>query len=141
MEINELSVFMENRPGQLLEITSLLAKAGINMLAINISDSINYGHLRMIVDDFERAVKVFKENDLIFKSKKVYVTKVPNIPGALDAQLRVFGDLGIDIAYMYSLFISTSTAAYMVFALKNSDDINKIQTALTLVSAQELGIK
>lgn len=115
MTIDQISVFLENRPGQLSEITEELHEAKINMLAINIAEASEYGLIRLIVDDTDKAIEVLRENGFLANITKVTSVGVSDKPGALDAVTKVIADAGINIEYMYSLLREKDGLAYMIF--------------------------
>lgn len=115
MTIDQISVFLENRPGQLAEITEELHEAKINMMAINIAEASEYGLIRLIVDDTDKALEVLKENGFLVQCTKVTSVGVPDRPGALDAVTKIISDAGINIEYMYSLLRERDGLAYMIF--------------------------
>ena len=115
MTIDQISVFLENRPGQLAEITEELHEAEINMLAINIAEASEYGLIRLIVDDSDKALKVLQDNGFLATVTKVTSVGVSDRPGALDAVTKVIADAGINIEYMYSLLREKDGLAYMIF--------------------------
>ena len=84
MAIKQITVFLENRAGRLLEVTQLLAYNKIDLRALNIAETTDYGLLRIIVDDSEKALAVLKENGAIATTTDVLAVAVPNIPGGLN---------------------------------------------------------
>lgn len=103
MSINQISIFLENRTGQLAEITGLLAENKINLRAISIAETADYGVLRIIADDADRATSVLLSNGNILSMTPVTVVAVPDKPAGLSEVLSLLADSNIDIEYMYSL--------------------------------------
>ena len=118
--IYQISVFLENRAGQLAEITGLLAKNNVNIRAISIAETSDYGVLRMIVDDAEHASSILLENGNVLSMTPVSVVAVPDRPAGLADVLAVLADAKVDIEYMYSILSHGNETAYMVFRV--SDD-------------------
>ena len=97
--INQISLFLENRKGQLAEITHLLADNGIDMRAISIAETADYGILRILVDDTDRAAEILRENGNILTLTPVTIVGVPDEPAALSKLLALIADGGVDIVY------------------------------------------
>jgi hypothetical protein len=121
MGIHQISIFLENRTGQLAEITRLLADKGINLRAISIAEATEYGVLRIIADDAERATTVLLENGNILSKTPVIVVSVPDQPAGLSEILSLLADGKVDISYMYSLFTHQDGKAYMVFRVDDEE--------------------
>lgn len=101
MIIKQLSVFLENRSGRLTEVTEILSKNNINISALSIAETADYGVLRMIVDNPEKAVRSLKENDLSVHTTEVIVIVTPDTPGALHNVIKYLSESNINVAYMY----------------------------------------
>lgn len=116
--ITQLSVFLENRTGQLVQITDILSKNGVNMRAINIAETVDYGILRLITDNSEKAFSALTSEGFVVSKNKVEALAVPDRPGGLTELLHVISENGIDIEYMYSVFGKADGCAYMIFKFK-----------------------
>lgn len=130
MMIQQLSVFLENRAGQLCEVTELLAQHHVDMQALNIAETTDYGVLRLIVDTPEKAAALLKEHGFITRETAVVCSPVPDRPGGLDYVLRAIADAGIDIEYMYSALGQKDGLANMVFRVADAEKLDKVLTAL-----------
>ncbi len=141
--IQQISVFMENRKGSLSEITQLLAKSGVNLRALSIAETADYGVLRLIADDAEKASAALKEHGFVLSLNSVTVISVPDEPAGLSQVLGVLAEGGVDIQYMYSLFTHQDGKAYMVFRISDEAEFTKVVTShnMTLATAEELGLK
>lgn len=117
MTLQQISVFLENRAGQLAEITGVLAENGIDLRALHISETADYGVLRLIAADSEKAEKVLKDNGFLVSMTPVVAVSVPDRPGGLALLLKVLADNRIDISYMYSVFGSDNGLAHMIFRI------------------------
>ncbi len=143
MSIQQISVFLENRAGQLAEITKVLADNNIDLRAISIAESTDYGVLRMIVDEPQRAKTILLDSGYIMSVTPVLAVAVPDAPGGLAPVLALLAEGKIDIEYMYSLFTHVENKAYMVFRVSDEAkfkallDSHGIQTC----TAEELGLK
>ena len=128
MAIHQISVFLENRAGQLAEITALLAGNGIDLRAINIAETSDYGVLR--------------ENGFIFSSGEVVAVGVPDEPGGLNRLLQILAEKQIDVQYMYSIFGQPNGMAYMILRVAAPAEASALLRAndMHLAGAAELGI-
>ncbi len=120
MAIRQLSIFVENKQGRLLQITGMLAEAGINMRALSIADTRDFGILRLIVDDTDKACVVLAENGVIVKVTEVTAAEIPHRTGALNAILTVLADAGINIEYLYAFLSSSGQGAYVVLRVADN---------------------
>ena len=143
MSVHQISVFLENRAGQLAEITKVLADNGVDLRAISIAETADYGVLRMIVDNAEKTTSILLANGYILSMTPVLVVGVPDQPGGLAPVLSVMAEGNIDIEYMYSLFTPEVGKAYMVFRVSDEAKFVELLTAngMKLATAEELGVK
>ena len=141
--INQISLFLENRKGQLAEITHLLADNGIDLRAISIAETADYGILRIIADDAERAANILLTNGNILTMTPVMVVGVPDVPSSLSNLLAIIAEGEIGIEYMYSLFTHTNGKAYMVFRVSEEAKLTALLEAngIAPVEKAELGLK
>ena len=143
MSIHQISVFLENRTGQLAEITGLLAKEHVDIRAISIAETADYGLARMIVDDAQKASAILLQHGDILSMTPVWAVEVPDRPAGLAELLGVLAENHIDVEYMYSLFTHVEGKAYMVFRVSDEGkfktllDSHGIQTC----GPEELGLK
>ena len=143
MTVKQLSVFVENRPGRLSAITELLGNAGINIRAMSIADTKDFGILRLIFDDAERSVSVLKKEGCSVTLSNVLVLRIADRPGGLAEAMKVLYGYNISVEYMYAAFINTeNNTACLVLRV---DDNDKAVTALEekgykLLSQDELGL-
>ena len=117
MHIHQISVFLENRTGQLAEITRLLAKENIDIRAISIAETADYGLARMIVDDSHKASSILLQHGDILSMTPVWAVEVPDRPGGLAEVLGVLADAHVDVEYMYSLFTHREGSSSLVISL------------------------
>lgn len=143
MTINQISIFLENRTGQLAEITGLLAENKINLRAISIAETADYGVLRIIADDAEKATSTLLAHGNILSMTPVTVVAVPDKPAGLSEVLSLLADGDVSIEYMYSLFTHQNEKAYMVFRIAEEEKFAKLLAShgLAPVTAEELGLK
>ncbi len=124
MAVNQVSVFLENKPGTLDQMTEVLARNGINLRALSLADTNDFGIARMIVNDVYEATNVLKEENFVATFTPVLVYKVSDETGALNNILKIFSAANVNIEYMYS-FIGKK-AAYMIFRVKDTANAEKI---------------
>ena len=126
MIIHQLSVFLENRAGQLSEVTELLAQNHVDMQALNIAETADYGVLRLIVDAPQRACALLREQGFIVRETPVVQALVPDKPGGLNEVLRIIAEADIDIEYMYSVLGQKNGLAYMIFRVSDPEQLDAV---------------
>lgn len=143
MNILQISVFLENRAGQLAEITRLLAQEGVDIRALSIAETSDYGLARMIVSDSHKASSVLLHHGDILSMTPVWAVEVPDQPGGLAELLGLLADNNIDVEYMYSLFAHREGKAYMVLRITNEPVFLSVlgMNRVRLVGMEELGLK
>jgi len=142
MFIKQISVFLENNPGTLRELTELLGKGGIDLLALSIADTQNFGIVRLIMhsDEIDRAMKLLKEAGYVAKINHVICAAVPDRPLGLCELLAIIEQAGLSVEYMYSFLrkASAGTAnmilrlndgqkAAQVFSMKNIEMLSQAE--------------
>jgi hypothetical protein len=140
--VYQISVFLENRAGQFAEITTALANNGIDMRAISVAETADYGILRMIVDNAEKATSILMQHGYLMSMTPVLVVSVPDQPGGIAPVLATIAEGNIDIEYMYSLFTHTEGKAYIVFRVGETEKFVELlgSHGITPSTAEELGI-
>ena len=119
--VYQISVFLENRAGQFAEITGILAENGIDLRAISIAETADYGILRMIVDDAQKATSLLMQHGYLLTMTPVIVVAVSDQPGGIAPVLATMAEGNIDIEYMYSLFTHIEGKAYIVFRVAEAE--------------------
>ena len=130
MTIQQLSVFLENSAGQLSGVTELLAANHIDMQALNIAETADYGVLRLIVDMPQRAAGLLREHGFIVRETPVVLAPVSDKPGGLNAVLSNIAAADIDIEYMYSGMSQKNGLAYMIFRVSEPEKLDHVLTGL-----------
>ena len=121
MSINQISVFLENKPGTLNKMTNVLAEHNIDMRALSLAETKDFGIVRMIVDDVYEATNVLKEADFIASLTPVLAYAIPDEPGGLNKLLQAFTDAEVNLEYMYAfLGGAASDHAYMIFRVADA---------------------
>ena len=143
MSVHQISIFLENRAGQLAQVTRVLADNAIDMRALSIAETSDYGVLRLIVDDAEKATHILLENGFILSMTPVSVVAVPDQCGGLAPVLQALADGEMDVEYMYSLFTHKEGMAYMVFRI--ADEARFVELlkpyGISLADKSDLDIK
>jgi len=142
MTIPQISVFLENKAGQLADITGILSQNQVNMRAINIAETTDYGVLRLIVDDAAKASSILLEQGFILTMTPVVGVAVPDTPGGLSKVLSVISSAEIDVEYMYSVFGQKDGQACMIFRVADSDALTKLLEAngIGTITGEDLGL-
>jgi hypothetical protein len=127
MRIVQLSVFLSNEKGRLYSVIDTLAVAGVNIHTLTLAETADFGVLRLIVDDHEKAVEALKKNNIVARTTEVIIVEVPDRPGGLAGVLAIFKENDINIEYMYAFVRRKNENALMVFRV---DDIDRGIAAL-----------
>jgi hypothetical protein len=139
MIIKQLSVFLENKTGRLNEVTQILGNAGINMSAFSVADTSEFGILRMIVSDPEKALLILKDADFSVRLTDVVCLNSPNEPGALARALDILSGEGVFIEYLYAYSMDNKTANIVLKPDHIQRCIEVLQAhQMELVSASEM---
>ena len=126
MNVTQISVFLENRAGQLSNITRVLSENGVDLRAINIAETQDYGVLRIIPADAQKASSVLLENGFIMAMTPVIAVAAPDRPGGLISLLEALSEENIGIEYMYSVFSMNSGEALMVLQVGEAEKVSEI---------------
>lgn len=126
MKILQISVFIENQSGRLYEVTDLLGKNGINIRALSLADTSDFGILRLIVNDPERAYSLLRENGFTVGRTEVIAVGVPDKPGGLASVLKVLSENKINVEYMYAYVEMSGDCAIMIFRFDETDKALKV---------------
>jgi hypothetical protein len=121
MHIKQISVFLENNAGRLAEVTEVLAQAGINLRAIAIADTADFGILRLIVDKEAEAVQALTSAGFTTRETKVAAVEIDDTPGGLAGVMKIFKEYNINIEYLYASLENKSGKAVVVFKLEDID--------------------
>ena len=140
MTVKQISVFVENKPGQLAEFAALLRKNSIDMRALSIAETQDFGILRIIVNDSYKTACVLKDEGYVFSITPVLAVAVPDQAGSLYEILKVLGDSGINLEYTYAFITRKKDLAYMVLRVADNDKAVQVltQNNLQLITQEEL---
>jgi len=121
MKVDQLSIFLENRAGRLAEVTRLLSEAGVNIRALSLADTSDFGILRLIVSDFDKAKATLKENGFTVGRTSVVAVEVTDKPGGLHNILSMLQNAGINVEYMYAFVQQSDNSAVLIFRFDRTD--------------------
>lgn len=137
--VKQVSIFMENRSGRMYEITNLLGENGINIRALSLADTSDFGILRLIVDDSDKAIRLLKGAHYTVSATQVLAIEVPDRPGGLAELLKIFYDQKINIEYMYAFLERKTDKAVMTFRFDHDDEVReKLQKAGVVFLSEEM---
>lgn len=141
MKVEQISIFVENKSGRLAEVTDLLAKNGINIRALSLADTADFGIFRLIVSDPEKAMTVLKENRFTISKNEVVPVVVPDRPGGLAGILNVLQGNAINVEYMYAFVQKSEGNAVLIFRFDETERaieaLNK--AGVKILSGEEIG--
>jgi len=129
MKITQLSVFLENRSGVLAELTTFLGDHGVNIRALSIAESRDFGVLRMIVPDPPAAAALLRERGYSLQEVEVLAVKVPDEPGGLARALRALAAEGLNVDYLYTFLDKLESSAVVIFRVDNLDFAESVLAA------------
>ena len=127
MKLKQLSVFLENKPGRLRELCAMLAENGINIITLSLADTEQFGILRLIIKDYDKAKELLEKNGFVAKLTDVIAVEVNDQPGGLSDILKIEEQSGISVEYMYAFTIKSGENAVLLFRF---DDMDKAVDAL-----------
>jgi hypothetical protein len=121
MGIKQISVFLENTTGRLSEVTAVLAGAKINLRAISIADTADFGILRLIVDKNEEAVKALSDAGFTIRQTDVAAVEIDDVPGSLAKLMELFQKSNVNIEYLYASLEGKAGKAVVIFKLEDHE--------------------
>ena len=141
--VQQLSVFLQNKSGKIAAVVRALSESGVDIRALSIADTADFGILRMLVSDISAAKAALSEQNCILSVNEVTVIAVPDAPGGLSRVLSLMAEEKIDIEYMYSLIERGVDVAYMVFRVSDEARLLEVlsRNAIETVTPQKLGLK
>jgi len=127
MNVTQLSAFVSNKPGHLQKVLKVLADENINIITLTIAETVDFGILRMIVNDAEKGYNALKNNNITASVTDVLALEINDAPGSLYKALDVFAKMNLNIEYMYAFSEKRQDKAVMIFRF---EDIEAAKTAL-----------
>jgi hypothetical protein len=140
MKVEQISIFLENRPGALEKVTDVLSKANINIRALSLADTSDFGILRLIVNDVGKAREVLKENGFTVKRTDVVAVEVPDRPGGLHSILAALLGQAINVEYMYAFIERSGENAIIIFRFNPTEAAIDVLTksGFTVLSGEKI---
>ena len=140
--VQQLSVVLQNKSGKIAAVVRALSDSGVDIRALSIADTTDFGILRMLVSDISAAKAALAEQNCILSVNEVTVVAVPDTPGGLSRVLSLMAQEEIDIEYMYSLIDRGKQDAYMVFRVSDENRLLKVlsENGLSAVAPDKLGL-
>jgi hypothetical protein len=140
MKVKQISIFLENKAGRLAEVTNILGKSGINIRALSLADTTDFGILRLIVNDMEKASRTLKDHGFTVGETEVLAVEVPDHPGGLGEILKIIQDAGLNVEYMYAFVERSSDNAVIIFRFDNVDEAMRVllEKGVTILNGQKL---
>ena len=122
MKVEQISIFLENKPGALEGVMRLLKDADINIRSLSLADTSDFGILRLIVNDANKALRVLNDHGLRVSRTNVVAVEVPDRPGGLHSILAVLAQHGINVEYLYAFIEKSGENAVIIFRFDSPDD-------------------
>ena len=140
MAVRQISVFMENKVGPLAEISTLLAQHQINMRALSVAETQDFGILRIIVEEPEKAEQVLKDNQIIFRESSVLAVLMEDRPGSMAAVVDLLAQAGIPVEYAYAFITRQADNACLILKVKEDEAAEALleKEGVRSLSEQEL---
>ena len=126
MAIRQLTVFVENKQGTIVSVTDILAKNNVNIRALSIAETEDFGILRLIVNNEATAVKTLEDAGFLLKITEVVGVKIGDAPGKLTAALKVLDDANVNVEYLYAFMARTEKHAYVVLRVEENAEAENI---------------
>jgi hypothetical protein len=123
--VKQVSVFLENRAGRLYDVCSLLGKNNINIRALSLADTSDFGILRLIVDDPDKAIKILKDEKFTVSPTEVVAIEIDDKPGGLAGILSILNENEINVEYMYAFLAKIPEKAILIFRFENPAEVLK----------------
>lgn len=140
MKVDQLSIFLENRAGRLAEVTKILCDSGVNIRALSLADTSDFGILRLIVSDFEKARNELKSQGFTVGRTSVVAVEVNDQPGGLHNILQILQGEKINVEYMYAFVHQSSNNAVIIFRFDRTDQAIELlkKNNLTIIPGDKL---
>ncbi len=138
--IKQISVFVENKKGRLAKITEVLGQGGVDLVALSIADTTNFGIMRCIVSDPEKAITMLKNNGFTASTTEVIIAEVTDQPGGLAQVLKLLDQADISVEYLYSFVRTPNENALILFRVEDIETATKAleNGGVKLLSEQDL---
>jgi len=140
MKVEQISIFLENKPGALEHVTRILRDSNINIRTLSLADTSDFGILRLIVNDVEKASRVLKENGFTVNRTNVVAVEVPDRTGGLHSILEVLSTAKVNFEYMYAFVEKSGMNAVIIFRFDDADAAIDVllKNSLTVLPGEQL---
>ena len=140
MKVDQLSIFLENRAGRLAEVTRILADSGVNIRALSLADTSDFGILRLIVSDFDKAKEHLKAGGFTVGRTTVVAVEVPDKPGGLHGILEMLREANVNVEYMYAFVNQSGSHAIIIFRFDRTDQAIELlqKNGINIVPGEKL---
>jgi len=140
MKVKQISVFIENRSGRLSEVAKILGKNGINIRALALAETTDYGILRLIVDKPDETLSILRKANFTLSETDVIAAEVSDSPGGLSRIVDILSDAEINIEYMYAFVEKSSNNAVLIFRIENIDKAIEalVANSVKLLTTEEI---
>ena len=140
MKVRQLSIFLENRAGRLAEVVRLLGEAGVNIRALSLADTSDFGILRLIVNRTDAALKVLRDSGHTVSITDVVAVEVPDSPGGLASVLEPLRASGVNVEYMYAFVEKATDKAVVIFRFEDADAALSVlaKSGISVLAADKL---
>ena len=135
MGIDQLSIFVENKPGKLVEVIEAIGATGVDLRALSIADTADFGVLRVIVDKPDTAFRTLTDAGYVVKINQVLPVAIDDEPGSLGKLLRVLSDAGISVEYVYAFVAHGENKAYVIVRVADNDAATAVLAAAGIAVA------
>ena len=141
MTVKQISVFLENRPGALAEFTRILEKSNMNLRALSLAESEDFGIVRVIVDDPFETIRILKDEGYVCSITKVIAVEIQDKPGALVRMLNILGDNQVNLEYSYAFLAKKANSAFMILRDEDNDKAIKVLTQNGIRTVESLFLR
>jgi hypothetical protein len=140
MKVTQISIFIENKSGRLAEVSRLLGEKGVNIRALSLADTTDFGILRLIVDNTELARQTLKEGGFTVSKTEVVAVEVPDRPGGLSSILKVLDAASVNVEYMYAFVERSAGNAVIIFRFDDVDAAIRVlqQSGITVLPGEHI---
>ncbi|MCK9230568.1 MAG: ACT domain-containing protein [Syntrophales bacterium] len=140
MTVDQISIFLENRPGGLEGVTRVLGDAGINIRALSLADTSDFGIVRLIVNDTEAAEKALQEEGLTVRRTAVVAVEVPDRPGGFHSIMKALSEKDVNVEYTYAFVERSGENAIIIFRFDRTDEAIEIlqQRGFTILPGEKV---
>jgi len=140
MRVEQISVFLENKTGRLAEVAGILSEAGVNIRALSVADTSDFGVLRLIVNDSQKAKETLRTHGFTVSKTNVVAVEVPDQPGGLYRILSILNTAGFNVEYMYAFVQQSGDNAVMIFRFEKIDEAATVlsENGVTVIDGNSL---